>query len=136
MGFTVLVICPYWSSGNMVPGGFSSRQINFERRKGDAPANLLLDSVCVRKVYSDSVLREGLKDVCLVSVISRPRPGTILVWRYSLVSWQGIKTQSAFNFVKKIALMLETNVIMLSSRVTFTYFPSYNTQYLIYSRSK
>ena len=29
------------------------------------------------------------------------RAGTIPVWRYSLVSWQGNKTQSGFNFFRK-----------------------------------
>ena len=37
------------------------------------------------------------------------RPGMIPVSRYSLVLWQGNKTQSGFNFFRLTALMLETN---------------------------
>ena len=62
------------------------------------------------------------------------RAGTIPVSRYSFVSWKGNKTRSNCNFFRKTALMLETNIIMLSSRVPFIYFPSCSTHYFAYSR--
>ena len=40
--------------------------------------------------------------------------GLIPVLRYALVLWQGNKTQSGFDFFRKTALMLETNIIMMS----------------------
>ena len=48
------------------------------------------------------------------------------------VSWQKTKTQSGFNFFIKTALMLETNIIILSS--SHIYFVSCKTQYVTYSR--
>lgn len=38
-----------------------------------------------------------------------------------------------FIFFRKTALMLQTNIIHLSSRVPSIYFPSFNTQYVTYS---
>lgn len=61
------------------------------------------------------------------------RAGTIPVSQYSLVSWQGNKTPSGFTLFRETTLMLKTNVIMLSSRVTCIYFPGYST-HLTYSR--
>jgi hypothetical protein len=55
------------------------------------------------------------------------RAGMTPVFQYSLILWQGNKTQSRFNFFRETALM-ETNIIMLS-RVKCFYFPSYSAQY-------
>lgn len=64
-------------------------------------------------------------------MLSQVQGGTIAVSQYSLASWQGNKTQSRFNFFRKTALWLNTN---MSSRVKKKNILQAIAKYFLYSR--